>query len=103
MIYKTDISNLKSDMEDRIGQKIIVKGSVGRSKTFEKEATIIKADASKCYFQYENDWDKATYTYVDILTRTIEIDVMDNENKSCPLLPPQIETPRRRRQQHEEL
>lgn len=103
MIYKTDISNLKSDMEDRIGQKIIVKGSVGRSKTFEKEATIIKTDASKCYFQYENAWDKATYTYVDILTRTIEIDVLDGENKCMPLLPPQIEAPRRRRQHEQQL
>ena len=43
MICKTDISNLKTDILEKVGQKIIVKGSLGRSKTFEKEATIEKA------------------------------------------------------------
>ena len=40
MICKTDISNLKTDILEKVGQKIIVKGSLGRSKTFEKEATL---------------------------------------------------------------
>ena len=37
MICKSDIANLKTDIGDMIGQKIIVKGSLGRSKSFEKE------------------------------------------------------------------
>ena len=37
MICRTDITNLKTDIGDKIGQKIIVKGSLGRSKAFEKE------------------------------------------------------------------
>ena len=41
MIYKSDISSLKKDMEDKIGQKIIVKESPGkRSKPLEKPAII---------------------------------------------------------------
>ena len=43
MICRTDISNLKTDILEKVGQKIIVKGSLGRSRTFEKEATIEKA------------------------------------------------------------
>ena len=43
MICRTDISNLKTDIIEKVGQKIIVKGSLGRSKAFEKEATIEKA------------------------------------------------------------
>ena len=42
MICKNDIVSLKTDIQDKIGQKIIVKGSLGRSKPFEKEATIEK-------------------------------------------------------------
>ena len=42
MICKNDISNIKADIGEKIGQKIIVKGSLGRSKSFEKEATIEK-------------------------------------------------------------
>ena len=33
MIYPTDIANLKTDIGEKIGQKIIVKGSLGRSRT----------------------------------------------------------------------
>ena len=36
MICRNDISNLKTDINDKIGQKIIVKGSLGRSKEFAK-------------------------------------------------------------------
>ena len=40
MICKNDITSIKADIGGKIGQKIIVKGSLGRSKSFEKEATI---------------------------------------------------------------
>ena len=41
MIYKSDISSLKKDMEEQIGHKIIVKESPGkRSKPLEKAAII---------------------------------------------------------------
>ena len=34
MIYPTDIASLKTDINEKIGQKIIVKGSLGRCKSF---------------------------------------------------------------------
>ena len=40
MICKSDIASLKTDIFEKVGQKIIVKGSLGRSKAFEKEATL---------------------------------------------------------------
>ena len=40
MICKSDIANLKTDIGDIIGQKIIVKGDLGRNKSFEKKATV---------------------------------------------------------------
>ena len=46
MIYKNDISNIKNEIGEKIGQKIIVKGSLGRNKPFEEEA-IIKHDAKE--------------------------------------------------------
>ena len=44
MICKDDITNLKTDIGEKIGQKIIVKGSLGRSKSFEKKTTIENAN-----------------------------------------------------------
>ena len=42
MIYQNDIANLKMDIEEKVGQRIIVKGSLGRNRPFEKEATLEK-------------------------------------------------------------
>ena len=86
MIFKTDITNLKTDINEKIGQKIIVKGSLGRSKTFEKEATIEKTYPNIFVIKYEKENRNVTYSYTDILTKTVEVDVFDGEGYS-PLIP----------------
>lgn len=91
MICKTDISNLKTDILEKVGQKIIVKGSLGRSKAFEKEATIEKAYPNIFVVKYEENDRNVTYSYTDVLTRTVEVDVYDGETYS-PLIPPLMET-----------
>ena len=90
MICKSDIVNLKADIGDMVGQKIIVKGSLGRSKSFEKEATIEKAYPNIFVVKYEENERNVTYSYTDVLTRTGEVDVFDGENYS-PLIPPAID------------
>ena len=95
MICKTDITNLKTDILDKVGQKIIVKGSLGRSKAFEKEATIEKAYPNIFVVKYEENDRNVTYSYTDVLTRTVEVDVFDGENYS-PLIPPQVEMKRKK-------
>lgn len=90
MICKTDISNLKTDILEKIGQKIIVKGSLGRSRTFEKQATLEKAYPNIFVVRYEENNRNVTYSYTDILTRSVEVDVFDGETYS-PLIPPQVE------------
>ena len=87
MICRTDISSLKTDIVEKIGQKIIVKGSLGRSKEFEKEGTIEKAYPNLFVVKYEENDRTASYTYTDLLTRTVEVDVFNGEEYS-PLLPP---------------
>ena len=96
MICRTDISNLKTDIYDKVGQKIIVKGSLGRSKEFEKEGTLEKAYSNLFVVKYEENDRTASYTYTDLLTRTVELDVFDG-NGFSPLLPPLIEQPKRKR------
>ena len=90
MICPNDIANLKTDINEMIGQKIIVKGSLGRSKTFEKEATLEKAYPNIFVVKYEENNRNVTYSYTDVLTRTVEVDVFDGEAYS-PLIPPQVE------------
>ncbi len=90
MICPTDIANLKTDITSKEGQKIIVKGSLGRSKAFEKEATLEKAYPSIFVVKYEENNRSVTYRYTDVLTRTVEVDVFDG-NSYSPLIPPQEE------------
>ena len=91
MICRTDIANLKTDIIEKVGQKIIVKGSLGRSKAFEKEATIEKAYPNIFVVKYEENDRNVTYSYTDILTRTVEVEVFDGDTYS-PLIPPAVET-----------
>ena len=49
MICYSDIMNLKTDILEKIGQKIIIKGSLGRNKSFEKEATETKGGTPGWY------------------------------------------------------
>lgn len=88
MICRTDIANLKTDILDKVGQKIIVKGSLGRSKAFEKEATIEKAYPNIFVVKYEENNRNVTYSYTDVLTRTVEVEVFDGDSYS-PLIPPE--------------
>lgn len=95
MICPDDITSLKTDIDEIIGQKIMVKGSLGRCKTFEKEATIEKTYPNIFVIKYEEENRNVTYSYTDILTRTVEVDVFDGNGYS-PLLPPVEETKRQK-------
>ena len=95
MIYSTDILNLKTNILEKIGQKIIVRGSLGRNKSFEKEATIDKVYSNIFTIKYDEGARNATYSYTDILTRTVEVDVLDGDSYS-PLIPPAPEIEKRK-------
>ncbi len=95
MIYSTDIVNLKTDILDKIGQKIIIKGSLGRNRSFEKEATIEKAYPNIFTVKYVEGDRNATYSYTDVLTRTVEVEVLEGDSYS-PLIPPAPEVTKKR-------
>ena len=87
MICKNDIINLKSNIGEMIGQKIIVMGSLGRNKPFEKEATVESAYPNLFIVKYDENERNVSYTYTDVLTRNVEVEVYDGQNYS-PLIPP---------------
>lgn len=96
MICKSDILSLKTDIFEKVGQKIIVKGSLGRSKAFEKEATIEKAYPNLFVVRYKENDRNVTYSYTDVLTRTVDVDVFNGESYS-PLIPPITDEKRRKK------
>ena len=90
MIYQNDIMNLKTDIGELIGQKIIVRGTLGRSKPYEQQATIEKAYPNIFVVKYEENQRNVTYTYTDVLTKAVEVQVYDGL-KYSPLIPPEDE------------
>ena len=97
MIYQNDITSLKSDIGEKIGQKVIVKGTLGRNKPFEKEAVLEKAYPSIFIVKYDENQRNVTYSYTDILTRTVELQVFNGETYS-PLLPPEEPKKKKRKE-----
>ena len=95
MICQNDIKSLKTDIDEKIGQKIIVKGTLGRNKSFEKEATIEKAYPNIFVVRYEENNRNVTYSYTDVLTRTVEVEVFDGTSYS-PLIPPPVKSKRKK-------
>ena len=79
MICKSDITNLKTGIRDMVGKKIIVKGSLGRSKSNEKEATKEKAYSNIFVVKYDENQRNTAYSYTDVLTKTVELDIFDGE------------------------
>ena len=61
MICRNDITNLKENIGEKLGQKIIVKGSLGRSKPFEKQATIEKTYPNIFVVRYDDEDRNTTY------------------------------------------
>lgn len=95
-IYRSEILDLKKNIGENIGQRIIIKESPGkRSKPLEKSAII--ENTYKDYFRvkFEEANRVGSYNYTDLFTRTIEVKI-DNGNGFEPLIEPQVEIKRRK-------
>ena len=66
------------------------------SGSFEKEATIEKAYPNIFVVRYEENNRNVTYSYTDVLTRTVEVDVFDG-NSYSPLIPPTFNNKKKNR------
>ena len=78
MIEKSNINEVKKSIEDHVGQKVLLRGSLGRNKSFEKEGTLIETHPHTFLVKTDNGIENLNYAYRDILTHTVEFSVMDN-------------------------
>ena len=75
MIEKSNINEVKKNIEDVVGQKGILRGSLGRNKSFEKEGTLVNAYPNMFLVKTDNGLEKISYRYVDVLTKTVELSI----------------------------
>ena len=98
-IYKSEIFNLRKNIGENIGQRIIIKESPGkRSKPLEKTAVI--ENTYKDYFRvkFEEANRVGSYNYTDLFTRSVEVSMYNGESYE-PLVQPQLEIKKTRVQQ----
>lgn len=87
MFCKSDIANLKTDISEVVGKKILVKGQKGRSKQYEKEGTVVNAYSNFFNVKYENENSSTSITYTDVFTGIVDVKVYDGEQYN-PLISP---------------
>ncbi|MBO5397464.1 MAG: Veg family protein [Clostridia bacterium] len=90
-IYRSEIADLRKNLEDNIGKKIIVKESPGkRSKPQEKVATIENTYPKYFRVKFEDVDRVGSYNYTDLFTKTVEVKFCDG-NPVAPVLQNHVE------------
>ncbi len=73
------IGRIRKDIEDCIGKRIIIRANKGRKKIVKKRGVIESVYPSLFVVRIEGSEDsdrKVSYTYSDVLTKTVEIMVL---------------------------
>ena len=79
MIQREDLEMCKKDIEACIGKKVRLKTNGGRKRTIIREGIVEdcypKVFTVRCIRKSQDDPELVTYSYIDILTDTVEIAV----------------------------
>lgn len=93
-IYRSEIADLRKNIGENIGQKIIIKESPGkRSKPQEKAAIIENTYQSYFRVKFEDADRVGSYNYTDLFTKTVEVSLYNGTNYE-PLVQSKIEVKR---------
>jgi uncharacterized protein Veg len=78
VIEKCNINEVKKNIEGCIGQKVLLRGSLGRNKSFEKEGTLVNTYSNIFVVKMGDSNRNVTYSYTDVLTKSVELGVNDH-------------------------
>lgn len=78
------ISQIKTDIDAIVGQKILLKANKGRKKIYVREGILEETYPSLFVVRLtgEEPSRKLSFTYTDVLTNTVRIAVIDPESES---------------------
>lgn len=79
----TSLNTIKSELKDRLGQKVVVTVQVGRNKTLKRHGKLSEIFPAVFIVDLEKDENlkRVSYSYTDILTKNIDVDFED-DNKT---------------------
>lgn len=67
------IAQIRSKLNENIGKEVVIKYNLGRNK-FERYNVVIKELYENVFLVELNNNEKKSFTYSDVLTKTIKID-----------------------------
>ena len=83
MIEKSNISEVRKNIEGCVGQKVLLRGSLGRNKSFEKEGTLVNTYSNIFVVKMDDTQRNVTYSYTDVLTKSVELGIgVDGDDNS---------------------
>ena len=84
MPEKTELIQIKQNIETCIGERVQLKSNKGRKKFFISEGVIENTYPSIFTIKFENEYEmirRVSYSYIDVLTNTVELVVCKNNRK----------------------
>jgi len=87
MFDKNDLSRVKNDVENNVGNKVTLTAKKGRKKFIVRQGVIESTYSSVFVVKLDVEEDqipsnrRVSYNYIDILTKTVEV-ALDDENRN---------------------
>lgn len=84
MAEKTDLIQIKRNIETCIGERVQLKSNKGRKKFFIREGIIENTYPSIFTIRFENEYEmtrRVSYSYTDVLTNAVELVVCKNNRR----------------------
>jgi uncharacterized protein Veg len=84
MAEKSDLFQIKKNIENCIGKRVQLKANKGRKKAFIKEGIIENSYPSIFIIKFENEYEmtrRVSYSYTDILTKAVELVIYKDDKE----------------------
>ncbi len=84
MAEKSDLFQIKKNIETCIGERVQLKANKGRKKAFIREGVIENSYSSIFIIKFENEYEttrRVSYSYTDILTKAVELVICKDDKR----------------------
>jgi len=84
MAERSDLFQIKKNIETCIGEKVQLKANKGRKKAFIKEGVIENSYSSIFIIKFENEYEttrRVSYSYTDVLTKAVELVIYKDDKR----------------------
>ena len=86
MIEKSNINEVIKNIVGFVGQKLLLRGSLGRNRTFEKEGILDSTFSNHFYVKIYGTLIKEDFSYVEVLSNKVELGIADNNGTYSSIL-----------------